>query len=312
MDGLLPINKPRGMTSADVVYKVRKILHIKKIGHSGTLDPNVDGVLPLAIGTATKAITQLQSGGKVYTGEVTLGFATTTEDLDGEVVTRTPLTAPIADDAIDTAMATFNGDIIQVAPMYSAVRVNGRRLYEYARAGETVARPERHAHISEFVRTSATSFDADAGTQSFTFRATVSKGTYIRTLSVDLGRKLGFAAVMSQLTRQQSGGFALADSVTLAQLAQAAADGTVDTLIDGVDWAYGELPALDLTDAQWQIVQHGHSFLTQETTAPRIRVYRDNVMKGIYRFVDGAYKPETMYLGNTVLRATRSGRRHQE
>ncbi len=154
----------------------------------------MDGVLPLAIGTATKAITQLQSGGKVYTGAVTLGFATTTEDLDGEVVERTPLTAPLADAAIDAAMQTFVGDIIQVAPLYSAVRVNGRRLYEYARAGEPVTRPERHAHVSEFVRTGPTSFDATAGTQSFTFRATVSKGTYIRTLSVDLGRKLGLAA----------------------------------------------------------------------------------------------------------------------
>ena len=106
MNGFLAMYKPVGMTSADVVYKVRKIVHMKKVGHSGTLDPNVDGMLPIALGAATKAITTLQDGGKIYSGEVTLGFATTTEDLDGEVVERTPLSAPMSNAKIDDTMAT--------------------------------------------------------------------------------------------------------------------------------------------------------------------------------------------------------------
>ncbi|WP_235804207.1 tRNA pseudouridine(55) synthase TruB, partial [Lacticaseibacillus sharpeae] len=199
MDGFLPIYKPAGMTSADVVFKVRKIVHMKRVGHSGTLDPSVDGMLPIALGAATKAISRLQASGKIYTGAVQFGFATTTEDLDGEVVERTPLTEPFSDAEIDAAMAQFKGEIVQIPPMFSAVKVNGRRLYDYARAGETVERPKRLAQIDNFARTGATSFDATTGTQSFPFIAEVGKGTYIRTLSVDLGRKLGVAAAMSQL-----------------------------------------------------------------------------------------------------------------
>ena len=115
------------MTSHDVVFKLRKILHMKKIGHAGTLDPSVDGVLPVALGKATKTIEFLQESGKIYTGEVTFGFATTTEDLDGEVVESQPLTRPVTDEEIADAMAKLTGDIIQIPPMFSAVKVNGKR-----------------------------------------------------------------------------------------------------------------------------------------------------------------------------------------
>ncbi len=138
MEGILPINKPRGMTSHDVVFKLRKILHTKKIGHSGTLDPNVDGVLPICVGPATKVVPYLMASGKIYRGTVTLGFATETEDLDGEEIARKPLTQPFTDAHILHAMTGLVGDIEQIPPMYSAVKVNGRKLYEYARAGETV------------------------------------------------------------------------------------------------------------------------------------------------------------------------------
>ena len=147
MDGILPVYKEAGMTSHDVVFKLRKILHMKKIGHAGTLDPSVDGVLPVALGKATKTIEFLQESGKIYTGEVTFGFATTTEDLDGEVVESQPLSRPFTTDEIAVAMKALTGDITQIPPMFSAVKVNGRRLYEYARAGETVERPERQATI---------------------------------------------------------------------------------------------------------------------------------------------------------------------
>ncbi|MDR3190644.1 MAG: tRNA pseudouridine(55) synthase TruB, partial [Lactobacillaceae bacterium] len=191
MDGILPVYKPTGMTSHDVVFKLRKILHMKKIGHAGTLDPSVDGVLPIALGRATKAIEFLQATGKIYHGEITLGFATTTEDLDGEEVERVHLTQGFSDAQILAAMQSLTGEIIQIPPMYSAVKVNGRRLYEYARAGETVERPQREATIYRFERTSPTEYLPDLGEQKFTFTAEVSKGTYIRTLAVDLGRALG-------------------------------------------------------------------------------------------------------------------------
>lgn len=298
MNGFLAMYKPTGMTSADVVYKVRKILHMKKVGHSGTLDPNVDGMLPIALGAATKAITTLQDGGKIYSGEVTLGFATTTEDLDGEVVARTPLQSAISDAAIDAAMASFIGTITQIPPMYSAVKVNGRRLYDYARAGETVERPQRQAVIKEFTRVSPSTFNAEAGTQTFKFLAKVGKGTYIRTLAVDLGRKLGLASCMSQLTRQESGGFTLDESCILAQLQELAAADRVAEVLHPIQHAYPTLPTVELSAAQWSLVQNG-GFVSLTTTAPRVLLTHAGVLKAVYaRTAEGGYHPETMYLAN--------------
>lgn len=150
MDGILPIYKPRGMTSTDVVSQLRRQLHMRRVGHSGTLDPNVDGVLPIALGIATKAVPALMTAGKIYIGEMTFGFATTTEDLDGEVVEHVALERPFSRTEIEAAMAQMTGDIIQIPPMFSAVKVNGRRLYDYARAGDPVERPKRPVTIYTF------------------------------------------------------------------------------------------------------------------------------------------------------------------
>src|SRR5574337_617839 len=136
-NGILAIYKEAGMTSHDVVFKLRKILQTKKIGHGGTLDPDVTGVLPIAVGQGTRVVEFMTEAGKVYEGQVTLGFSTETEDASGEVVERTPVTQVPSEADIDLAMAGFVGEITQIPPMYSAVKVNGRKLYEYARAGET-------------------------------------------------------------------------------------------------------------------------------------------------------------------------------
>lgn len=258
MDGILPVYKEVGMTSHDVVFKLRKILHMKKIGHAGTLDPNVDGVLPIALGKATKTIEFLQSVGKVYTGEVTLGFATTTEDLDGEVVEKTPLAKPFSDAELMQAMTRLTGAITQIPPMYSAVKVNGRRLYEYARAGESVERPIRQAMIYRFERLTDSEFDAVQGLQKFRFEAAVSKGTYIRTLAVDLGKVLGVAAVMSQLTRQAAGGFVLSETHSLSEIAEqmAAADDLGDWL-KPLGTALVDLPHYALSATEFAKVQQG-------------------------------------------------------
>src|SRR5699024_7481477 len=129
MDGILPLYKERGMTSNDAVFKCRKIFKTGKVGHSGTLDPNVDGVLPICIGRATKVVNYMMESGKVYQGEITLGFATETEDLEGEIVEQTELQAAIPASQIDEKMQELTGTMIQIPPMYSAIKVNGRRLY---------------------------------------------------------------------------------------------------------------------------------------------------------------------------------------
>lgn len=215
MDGILPLWKERGMTSHDCVFKLRKILHTKKIGHGGTLDPDVEGVLPICVGKGTKVIEYMVDSGKTYEGEITLGFATTTEDVSGEIVEKKPVTTPLSTEQIDQAMAEMTGEITQIPPMFSAVKVNGKRLYEYARNGEEVERPQRKAMIYSFERTSEPIFNESAQTQSWRFKVVCGKGTYVRTLSVDTGKKLGYPAHMSDLTRTASGGLQAAQCLTL-------------------------------------------------------------------------------------------------
>ena len=193
MDGIINVKKEAGMTSHDVVFKLRKILGTKKIGHGGTLDPDVVGVLPIAVGKATRMVEFMQDEGKIYEGEITLGFSTTTEDASGEVIERTPVEAPLDSAEVDRMIAQMVGEIEQVPPMYSAVKVNGRKLYEYARAGEEVERPVRKVTIYEFARTGEIVYEEK--TAGFPFRVKCSKGTYIRTLSVDLGQKLGLSLI---------------------------------------------------------------------------------------------------------------------
>ena len=154
MNGIINLKKEAGMTSHDAVFKLRKILGTKKIGHGGTLDPDVVGVLPIAVGKATRMVEFMQDEGKVYEGEITLGYSTTTEDASGEVVAETPVLAPLDEKLVDEAIASLTGLITQIPPMYSAVKVNGRKLYEYARAGQEVERPERQVTIYSFERTS--------------------------------------------------------------------------------------------------------------------------------------------------------------
>ncbi|WDF83747.1 tRNA pseudouridine(55) synthase TruB [Lacticaseibacillus pabuli] len=299
MNGFLPLYKPKGMTSADAVYKLRKMLHLKRIGHSGTLDPQVDGMLPVAMGIATKAIQVLQDGGKVYSGEVTLGFATTTEDLEGEVIERTPLSGPLPLTEIDAAMQTFIGEITQIPPMYSAVRVKGRHLYDYARAGETVERPKRTALIKSFERTTEPVFNPEDGTLRFSFLAKVGKGTYIRTLAVDLGRKLGYAACMTQLTRLASGGFTSDQAVSLDEVQNAIDNDELDALVEPLQYAYPGLPKYQMTDKDWEDIQHGR-FLHLPDQGPRLILELHGVMKAIYKwnFEYSLYQPEIMYLTN--------------
>ncbi|MCJ7839683.1 tRNA pseudouridine(55) synthase TruB [Lederbergia sp. NSJ-179] len=220
MDGILPLWKPKGLTSHDCVFKIRKLLKMKKVGHTGTLDPGVDGVLPICLGKATKIAEYITDAGKVYEGEVTLGTSTTTEDAYGEVlevkkVEASAITIP----QIQQIFHELTGEIEQIPPLYSAVKVNGKKLYEYARAGIHVERPKRKIHIYD-LRLLHEEIEWQAGEARFSFRVHCSKGTYIRTLAVMIGEKLGYPAHMSSLTRTASASFTRNECVTFKELEQ--------------------------------------------------------------------------------------------
>lgn len=264
MDGILPLWKEKGMTSFDCVFKVRRLLQTKKVGHSGTLDPEVDGVLPICVGKATKVVEYLLESNKVYQGEICLGIATETEDAHGEIVNQEEIITPFTIEEIDAMMETFKGEIIQIPPMYSAVKVNGKRLYEYARKGETVERPERRVKIYEFKRTSTPVYDEASKTQKWQFEVSCSKGTYVRTLAVDLGEKLGVPAHMSQLTRIKSGPFFSEQCVTLSQLEDFVEQNQAESVLRPLEEVFETYPRVDVPEEFVTKVKNGAILTTAE------------------------------------------------
>lgn len=288
MDGILPLNKDRGMTSHDAVVKCRKLFRTRKIGHSGTLDPNVDGVLPICIGKGTKVVNYLMESGKVYTGQIILGFATETEDLDGKVVTTKEIEKPFSDEEIKQAMERLTGEIIQVPPMYSAVKVNGKRLYEYARNNETVKRPERKIRVDYFKQVKASIYDPLKKQQTLFFEVGCGKGTYVRTLAFDLGKILGVPAVMSDLTRLKSGGFTLAGSVTLSELEVAVKSDGLEKYVAPIQTALASYPQYELSDKQWQLVKNGGflapKYLKNINTANKVVLNYAGKVRALYYY----------------------------
>ena len=264
MDGILPLWKEKGMTSFDCVFKVRRLLQTKKVGHSGTLDPEVDGVLPICVGKATKVVEYLLESNKVYQGEICLGIATETEDAHGEIVKQEEIISSFTIEEIDAMMETFKGEIIQIPPMYSAVKVNGKRLYEYASKGETVERPERKVKIYEFKRTSTPIYDEDSKIQKWTFEVSCSKGTYVRTLAVDLGEKLGVPAHMSQLTRIKSGPFVSEQCVTLSQLEAFVEQNQAQSVLRPLEEVFETYPRVDVPEEFITKVKNGAILTTAE------------------------------------------------
>lgn len=296
LDGILNIHKEAGMTSHDVVFKLRKILQTKKIGHGGTLDPDVTGVLPIAVGRATRVIEYMTEAGKVYEGQVTLGFSTETEDASGAIVERTPVTVMPTEDEIDGAMAEFRGEIEQVPPMYSAVKVNGRKLYDYARSGETVERPVRRVNISEFIRTSSPIFDRANGLVTFGFRVACSKGTYVRTLAVDLGAKLGFASHMSNLQRTASAGLTIDKAFKLSEIASLQAAHHLDQALLPLEYGISDLEKIDLTEDQVSEISFGR-FVTLDAQNTVVAGLQNGKLIAILEARDShLYKPKKVLL----------------
>ena len=222
IDGILVINKEKGYTSHDVVAVLRRILHVRKIGHTGTLDPMATGVLPAAIGKGTGLIPLLPEKIKGYSAVMHLGIITDTQDITGRVLERREVS--VTERQVREACTAFLGPQMQIPPMYSAIKQNGTRLYDLARQGVTV---EREPRPVEFFEISVENVELPM----VWLRILCSKGTYIRTLCHDIGQMLGCGACMESLERTRSGDFTLDKSYTLSQVEQAAAEGTVEKLI---------------------------------------------------------------------------------
>ncbi|WP_075980885.1 tRNA pseudouridine(55) synthase TruB [Bacillus massilinigeriensis] len=256
MEGILPLYKPKGMTSHDCVFKLRNMLRIKRIGHTGTLDPQVDGVLPICIGKATKVAEYITDAGKDYEGEVTIGFSTTTEDATGEIVEQKKVTEIISREKILSAFTQLTGEISQTPPMFSAVKVNGKRLYEYAREGKVIERPTRVVTIySMELLDDRELFDGEK--ISFRFKVSCSKGTYIRTLAVMIGEALGYPAHMSALTRTRSAAFTLSDCLTFEQVEEKLEQGTFAEELRPLEIAFTQLPKFQINDKVAEKVKNG-------------------------------------------------------
>lgn len=251
MNGILCMNKPQDFTSFDVIGKLRGILHMKRLGHTGTLDPMATGVLPILVGTATKACDILPNQDKTYQATVVFGKATDTLDIWGKPLQDYP-EQHVTEAALRAILPEFLGDITQLPPMYSAVSVNGKRLYELARKGETVERPTRTVHID------AITLDAfDETQQTATLTVSCGKGTYIRTLLSDIGQRLGGDAVMTALTRTAACGYPLQDCLTFEQVAAAMTDGTLEEHLLPTDSLFSSYPKLRLNAAQERMFCNG-------------------------------------------------------
>lgn len=250
MDGVIVIRKEKGFTSHDVVAKLRGILHMKKIGHTGTLDPDAEGVLPVALGKATRLVDMLTDKEKTYEAVMRLGVVTDTQDMSGTVLSQTTELS-VTEEELCTVVSSFVGDYMQVPPMYSALKVNGKKLYELAREGKTVERKPRPVHFYEIEI-------LDISFPLVHFRVTCSKGTYIRTLCHDIGEKLGCGAAMESLLRTKVGRFTLDDAITLAQTEEAVQKGTIESKILGIEEILAEYPRVCCTKEGDRLLANGN------------------------------------------------------
>lgn len=249
-DGVLLINKPAGFTSFDVIAKLRGILKERKLGHGGTLDPNVTGVLPVFVGRATKAIDLVSRQEKKYTATFRLGIETDTQDIWGKKIDQREPERDIQ--LIREAVLSFKGEQDQLPPMYSALRINGVRLYDLAREGKQVARDSRRITIYEI--------DFEGKTENedeYRFSLHCSKGTYVRTICADIGEKLGCKAAMTSLVRTQAMGFNLDACVTLQEVEALAKEGKADKLVRPVEELFSDLPPIFLNEKLTRLYKNG-------------------------------------------------------
>lgn len=250
MNGIICVNKPQGFTSFDVIAKLRGIMKIRRLGHGGTLDPMATGVLPVFVGTATKACDIMPDNTKSYRAGFKLGQVTDTQDITGAVLTSSDIA--VSRDALEAVIPDFVGDIMQLPPMYSAVQVNGQRLYDLARQGVEVERTPRQIHVDRLILT-----EYDETTREGVLEIYCGKGTYIRTIINDIGEKLGCGGIMTSLVRTSSGGFTLAECYTMEEIQQAADENRLEELILPIERVFASLPKLRLNEVQTRMYKNG-------------------------------------------------------
>jgi tRNA pseudouridine55 synthase len=294
LSGIININKPAGITSFAAVDKVKKLTREKHVGHAGTLDPDATGVLPIAFGQATRLIEYLSDSSKVYRTIIELGVATDTYDGSGEILSRKDPMG-IETSMVNAALATFEGVIQQVPPMFSALRHNGERLYNMARAGIEIERPPREVHIYRIglveFQNPFVIVDIECG-----------KGTYIRSIASDLGEKLGCGAYMKELIRSRVGPFEIADAVSIETLAEACSYGFWERYIYAPDTVLFQLPSAVIDWDKEDAVRKGQKITLDTVTPPAdlesLRVYSpDGRFIGIVRY-DAAlsvWRPEKVF-----------------
>ncbi len=278
--GIIVIDKPADWTSMDVCAKLRGILRERRIGHGGTLDPLATGVLPVFVGSATKAVEFAEKGDKAYIAGLRLGVTTNTQDVTGEILDSRPVTA--GRDALEAVLPRFTGPIAQIPPMYSAIKRDGKKLYELARAGKEVRRDPRPVtiHTLEILE--------QRGQAEYLLHVRCSKGTYVRTLCHDIGQALGCGGCMSSLRRTMAAGFTLEQAVTLEQVQ---AQG--EALLLPVDCFFGGYPAYTLpSPCQEQLCRNGNPVAARGLAAGTYRVYgRDGAFLALSRWADGRLVP---------------------
>lgn len=258
--GILCINKPQGFTSFDVIAKLRGILKVRRLGHSGTLDPMATGVLPVFVGTATKCCDILPNDDKSYVAGFKLGATTDTQDSTGKVLKEYPK-KDISSEEINSVLVNYIGEVDQVPPMYSAVQINGKRLYELARKDIVVERPSRKVRIYSI---NLLSYDSTA--QTGTLEISCGKGTYVRTIINDIGESLGVGGYMTSLVRTSASGFNLSECYSFEDVQNAMADSTIDSLIIPTERLFESLPKLRLDELQTKAYKNGTKLPLSELT----------------------------------------------
>lgn len=297
LNGVINIYKEKGYTSHDVVARLRGILRQRRIGHTGTLDPDAVGVLPVCIGSATKLCDMLTDWDKEYEAGLRLGLITDTQDIWGKILEEKPVTVTEAE--AEAAVLSFVGGYAQLPPMYSAIKVDGKRLYELARQGKEVERKRRNITIHKLEILSMQ-------IPEISLRVACSKGTYIRTLCHDIGEKLGCGAVMSHLERTRTGQFALEGAHKLDEIENLYKQGRIEEVLLPIDSMFEELAEVHVVEEARKLIENGNSFSLNRIRERRlfdegeeVRVY-DTVGRfyGIYTFKrsEGRFIPRKMFL----------------
>jgi len=302
IDGILNVYKESGYTSFDVVAKLRGILKQKKIGHTGTLDPMAEGVLPVCLGKATKLVDMLTVSSKEYSAVMMLGITTDTEDITGKILSKNSIDESITSESILNVLESFIGKYNQIPPMYSAIKKDGKKLYEYARAGIEIEREARTVEIFSID-------DIQIDIPYVSFKVHCSKGTYIRSLCRDIGDKLGCGATLKELKRNDVHGFNISDSLKLSEIEQLVKENSLSDKVLPIDSLLMNYKKVFVKESYSTYINNGNKLLAKylifEDNPDEIldnqifRVYLNDEFLALYQYImsEKVFKPYKMFLG---------------